>query len=172
MDTQTEEIKTPEVDKELVDQELVKKILHWKRVARYSYTLIAEKAGKSPDEIIAICAPYIKVKKLQSKFPKNLSATIIKRFLKGTDLEDFYKNYKAFKLKAGGFSREAILKQPITKEEIDFLKIYTQDFTTEIKQFAKDKGIPLGSFYNKVQRVSVRIIAQYPHILDEVKTQG
>lgn len=105
------------------------------------------------------------------KLPKTLQFNIIERFLQGTELENFWENYKK-NTKTIGQNREAILSQVLLKEDLKLVKLYITDFTTPIQELAKREGITIAGFYSKVMRTSVKILAQHPEVLDQILTSA
>ncbi|MEK6880483.1 MAG: hypothetical protein AABY22_12780 [Nanoarchaeota archaeon] len=103
--------------------------------------------------------------------PKTIQVSVMTRFLKGTELENFWKRYKANLKSIGGFGRETILKQPITKEELEMLKTYLTKFEIPLREIGEEKGLPMGTIYTKISKLANRVLAQNPSILDTVKTQ-
>jgi|SRR3990167_5698908 len=100
------------------------------------------------------------------KQPKTLNVGVLSRFMKEEELATFLQNYKSNLRAVGGINRQAILQNPLLKEDLEVLKAYVTDFDTKLTDIAKERGITLHNLYTKVLRVAVRVVAQNPSVLD------
>lgn len=165
---------TPEQTKE----KLKEQIEYLKRVHHKTFEQIAEKLNISEEEVKEIWSTRKQnlqksnQRKMLNQRPVTLQYDIVARFLKGSELEKFWEQYKSNTKTIGGLKREVVLKQPISAEDLEVLKIYVTQFELPLKDVAIERNIPLGSLYTRVSRTAARIVTQYPQILDQVVTQG
>jgi hypothetical protein len=104
--------------------------------------------------------------------PESFNAKIMSRYMSEEDMKTFIEKYSANRKAATGTSRQNILEKPISKEELDSLRDYATNFklsTLELTERYKFKGT---SIYSAILRVAVKVITQYPEVLDLVQTEG
>lgn len=155
-------------------EELTKKILEM-REDLIPFSKISETLGISKSFSYALWkkaqnTPQVLQSTKTQILPKTLQVKIIQRFFKGEDFETFLKNYTENKIGIGSQRREFIFKQPILKEQLELLKIYTTDFETPLINVAKEKGMSIGQLYASCMRIAVKVVAQNPSIFDKMLT--
>lgn len=104
-----------------------------------------------------------------NKSPKTLQYDIMVRFMKKEDLENLMKSYHDNQYGVGGVNRGLRLNIPVTSEELELLRAYTQDVDKSIRAIALKYNTSIGGIFGQVSRTAVRVIAQHPEVLQNAK---
>lgn len=145
--------------------DLAEKITYMKDHLHFTYETIAKRLNIPIDEVKNIRTSQ------KNKLPNTFQLAVVSRFLQGTDMEKFWKQYEAARLTIGaGLTRKTVLFQPIPKEDLEILKMYVLELDTSLRELSRKTGIPVGSFLGRAGRIAIKIIAQHPKILDEISS--
>lgn len=99
---------------------------------------------------------------------KYINMNVVKKFLSEKEFEEFTEKYLANREHLGQNLREWSLKRPITADEMEIIRFYTQDTKRPMKEYCAEKKVKPGYVYGRVQKIALRIVAQHPEVLDQV----